>query len=84
LWRRGWEGGERGFSERDEVWCVCEVSWDGEFILRSTLIIWYRPEDSVKDDVKTLRDSPFFKGMQILGYVQDTETGLLSEVVGLE
>lgn len=31
-----------------------------------------------------LKDSPFFKGMQILGFVQDTETGLLKEVIGVE
>jgi carbonic anhydrase len=43
-----------------------------------------RPEESVKEDVATLRDSPFFKGMQIVGFVQDTETGLLSEFVGVE
>lgn len=36
----------------------------------------------MKEDVGVLKDSPFFKGMQILGYVQDTETGLLSEVIG--
>jgi carbonic anhydrase len=41
-----------------------------------------RPEESVKEDVGILRASPFFKGMQIVGFVQDTETGLLSEVVG--
>jgi len=39
-----------------------------------------RPEDSVKEDVGLLKDSPFFKGMQILGFVQDTETGLLTEI----
>ena len=43
-----------------------------------------RPEDSVKEDVGILRSSPFFKGMQIVGFVQDTETGILNEVVGLE
>ena len=31
-----------------------------------------------------LKESPFFKGMQILGFVQDTETGLLKEVVGAD
>lgn len=41
-----------------------------------------RPEDSVKEDVEFLRASPWFKGMQIVGFVQDTETGLLSEAVG--
>ncbi len=40
-----------------------------------------RPEESVKEDVGILRASPFFTGMQIVGFVQDTETGLLSEVV---
>jgi carbonic anhydrase len=36
----------------------------------------------VKEDVEFLRESPWFKGMQIVGFVQDTETGLLAEVVG--
>ncbi|KAF4629880.1 hypothetical protein G7Y89_g8258 [Cudoniella acicularis] len=39
------------------------------------------PEKSVKEDVKTLRESPFFKGMGIVGLVQDTETGLMREVI---
>ncbi len=43
-----------------------------------------KPEESVKEDIGILRASPFFKGMQILGFVQDTETGLLSEVGALE
>jgi carbonic anhydrase len=38
----------------------------------------------VKEDVEILRASPFFKGMQILGFVQDTETGLLNQIVSLE
>ncbi|KAL2074353.1 hypothetical protein VTL71DRAFT_8131 [Oculimacula yallundae] len=42
------------------------------------------PDESVKEDVDILKQSPFFKGMQILGFVQDTETGLLKEVVGVE
>ncbi|PVH86928.1 hypothetical protein DL98DRAFT_582245 [Cadophora sp. DSE1049] len=42
------------------------------------------PDESVKEDVGILKDSPFFKGMQILGFVQDTETGLLKEVVGAD
>ncbi|KAH7360660.1 carbonic anhydras-like protein, partial [Rhexocercosporidium sp. MPI-PUGE-AT-0058] len=42
------------------------------------------PDESVKEDVAMLKDSPFFKGMQILGFVQDTETGLLKEVIGVE
>ena len=38
------------------------------------ILIWsLSPEVSVKEDVETLRASPFFKGMQILGFVQDTE-----------
>lgn len=49
------------------------------------ILIWsLSPEVSVKEDVEILRTSPFFKGMQILGFVQDTETGLLSQIVGLE
>lgn len=43
-----------------------------------------RPYESVKEDVKFLKESPFFTGMKILGFVQDTETGLLSEVSGEE
>ena len=39
------------------------------------------PEDSVKEDVEVLRDSAFFKGMQVVGLVQDTETGLLKEIL---
>ena len=39
------------------------------------------PEETVKEDVKILRESSFFKGQQIVGLVQDTETGLLKEVV---
>jgi len=42
------------------------------------------PDESVKEDVGILKESPFFKGMQILGFVQDTETGLLKEVVGAD
>lgn len=38
----------------------------------------------MKEDVGILRASPFFRGMQIVGFVQDTETGILSEVVGPE
>jgi hypothetical protein len=39
------------------------------------------PEETVKEDVRILRESIFFKGQQIVGLVQDTETGLLKEVV---
>jgi len=38
------------------------------------------PEESVEEDVQALRENPFFKGMQIMGFVQDTETGLLKEM----
>ena len=41
------------------------------------------PEVSVKEDVEYLRNGPFFKGAQILGFVQDTKTGVLKEVVGI-
>ena len=37
----------------------------------------------MKEDVKALRQSSWFKGQQIVGLVQDTETGLLKEVVGV-
>ena len=37
----------------------------------------------MKEDVEILKSSPFFKGVQILGFVQDTETGVLREVVGV-
>lgn len=40
------------------------------------------PEISVKADVQILKKSPFFKGVQILGFVQDTQTGVLKEIVG--
>ena len=39
-------------------------------------------EDTIREDVKLLRDASWFKGMQILGFVQDTKTGILNEVVG--
>jgi hypothetical protein len=32
------------------------------------------------EDVKMLKESSFFKGMQVLGFVQDTETGVVWEV----
>jgi carbonic anhydrase len=38
----------------------------------------------VKEDVKMLREWSFFKGTQIVGWVQNTQTGLLKEVVGVE
>jgi len=38
------------------------------------------PQESVKDDVQVLRESLFFKGMHISGFVQDTETGLVEKV----
>lgn len=38
----------------------------------------------MREDVRVLRESSFFKGTQIVGLVQDTETGLLKEVVGVE
>lgn len=41
------------------------------------------PEISVKEDVEILKQSPFFKGAQILGFVQDTQTGMLKEIVGV-
>lgn len=44
----------------------------------------FSPEETVKEDVALLRESSFFKGMQVVGLVQDTETGLLRECVGIE
>lgn len=41
------------------------------------------PEETVKADVKLLRESSFFKGTQIVGFVQSTDTGLLKEIVGV-
>ena len=41
------------------------------------------PEVSVREDVEYLRNGPFFKGAQILGFVQDTKTGVLKEAVGV-
>lgn len=58
---------------------------EGKVVLEgSTFGSFSTPGESVKEDVGTLRASPFFKGMQIVGFVQDTETGMLSEVVGSE
>jgi carbonic anhydrase len=42
------------------------------------------PEESVREDVESARAGPYFKGTQIFGFVQDTETGVLREIVGLE
>jgi carbonic anhydrase len=39
---------------------------------------------TVKEDVEILRKSSFFKGAQIVGFVQDTQTGLLKEIVGVQ
>ncbi|KAG9232746.1 hypothetical protein BJ875DRAFT_69050 [Amylocarpus encephaloides] len=39
-----------------------------------------RPDISVMEDVDMLTASPFFRGMEIVGFVQDTETGLVTEV----
>jgi carbonic anhydrase len=61
---------------------VSGIDGIGEY---NEILIWnLSPEVSVKEDVGILRASPFFKGMQILGFVQDTETGLLSQIIGLE
>lgn len=58
---------------------------EGREVLKGAVFgSFVRPEESVKEDVGILRASPFFKGMQILGFVQDTKTGLLSEVGALE
>jgi carbonic anhydrase len=74
-------------------WCL-GVLWSGFFLCvkigEEGVVTWKlanferSPEISVEEDVKTLRAAPFLKGMQIVGYVQDTETGLLREVVGVE
>lgn len=61
------------------------IGEEGKEVLKETVFgSFVRPEESVKEDVGILRASPFFKGMQILGFVQDTETGLLTEVGALE
>jgi len=61
------------------------VGEEGKEILKGVKFgSFERPEASVKEDVGILRASPFFKGMQIVGFVQDTETGLLTEIVGPE
>lgn len=39
------------------------------------------PEMTVKEDVEILRNSSFFRGIQIVGLVQDTQTGVLKEVI---
>ncbi|KAF8848872.1 hypothetical protein BDZ45DRAFT_543713, partial [Acephala macrosclerotiorum] len=41
-----------------------------EMLLRDT-----DPEASLKEDVKQLRDSPFFRDMQIYGLMQNTVSG---------
>ncbi|RFU25572.1 hypothetical protein B7463_g10765, partial [Scytalidium lignicola] len=38
------------------------------------------PEETVKEDVAFLKASPYFKGMEVYGFVQDTHTGLLKEI----
>ncbi|KAE9379007.1 carbonic anhydrase [Stipitochalara longipes BDJ] len=61
------------------------IGEEGKEVLQQVVFgSFERPEESVKEDVGILRASPFFKGMQIVGFVQDTETGILNEVVGLE
>jgi len=61
------------------------VGMEGKEVLDGAVFgSFVTPEESVKEDVEILRASPFFKGMQIVGFVQDTETGLLSAVVNLE
>ncbi len=62
-----------------------DIEEEGKEVLKEVVFgSFVTPEESVKEDVGILRASPFFKGMQIVGLVQDTDTGLLSEVVGLE
>ncbi|KAL5326812.1 hypothetical protein ACEPPN_004501 [Leptodophora sp. 'Broadleaf-Isolate-01'] len=73
--RESVEGGGEGRWKDREVERVLEGVRFGAFV---------NPDESVKEDVGILKDSPFFKGMQILGFVQDTETGLLKEVIGVE
>ncbi len=61
------------------------IGEQGRVALKGTVFgSFVRPEESVKEDVEVLKASPFFKGMQILGFVQDTETGLLTEVGALK
>jgi len=38
------------------------------------------PKETIKIDVEFLKASPYFKGMQVFGFVHDTHTGLLKEV----
>ncbi|RQM07163.1 hypothetical protein DH86_00000872 [Scytalidium sp. 3C] len=38
------------------------------------------PEQTVRIDVEFLKASPYFKGMQVFGFVQDIHTGLLKEI----
>lgn len=61
------------------------VGEEGREVLKGMVFgSFERPEESVQEDVGMLRASPFFSGMQIVGFVQDTETGVLSVVVGVE
>ncbi|KAH8815656.1 hypothetical protein F5884DRAFT_187042 [Xylogone sp. PMI_703] len=39
------------------------------------------PEETVKEDVAFLKASPYFKGMQIYGFVHNLHTGLLKEII---
>jgi len=55
-----------------------------EFWVEESALILSSPEETVKEDVKTLRESSFYKGAQIVGLVQDTHSGLLKEVVFVE
>lgn len=60
------------------------VGEEGKELLQGTAFgSFERPEESVREDIDVLRASPFFKGMQIVGFVQDTETGVLNEVIGV-
>jgi carbonic anhydrase len=59
------------------------IGEEGKAVLEATTFgNFSNPEESVKEDVEVLRASPFFEGMQIVGFVQDTETGVLTEAVG--
>jgi carbonic anhydrase len=61
------------------------VEEEGQVALKQVVFgSFEKPEESIREDVGILRASPFFNGMQIVGFVQDTETGILNEVVGPE
>jgi carbonic anhydrase len=62
----------------DDIRASLEKSVDGTVSLEQVKFGSFEdPEVSAKEDVDLLKSSPFFKGMQILGFVMDTKSGIL-------